>query len=82
MLSSQASSEVLRAALSPLPPLPPDIENDPIAWTVDQLREWRGLLVQGQNQLLLIYDMVSKKHVARVERPRSKNVYSLLKDPG
>ena len=45
-------------AESPLGPLPLDLREDIVAKTVDQLREWRGMLVQGPDQLQLIYEMV------------------------
>lgn len=46
---------------SPLGPLPPDIASDRVASTVDQLREWRGMLVQGPEQMKMIYDMVESR---------------------
>lgn len=45
---------------SALGPLPPDLTSDAVANTVDQLREWRGMLVQGPEQLRLIYQMAGQ----------------------
>ncbi|ORX40921.1 protein-tyrosine phosphatase-like protein [Kockovaella imperatae] len=38
--------------------LPPAIASDPVARTVDELREWRTMLVQTPGQLGLIYKMM------------------------
>ncbi|WVQ95311.1 hypothetical protein IAU59_002406 [Kwoniella sp. CBS 9459] len=40
-----------------LPPLPPDLQSDRVARTVDAIRECRGMLVQNPDQLRLIYEM-------------------------
>ena len=42
---------------SPLGPLPDELKDDEVAQTVDRLREWRGMLVQGPEQMQLIYEM-------------------------
>ncbi|WWC72702.1 uncharacterized protein I206_106666 [Kwoniella pini CBS 10737] len=42
---------------SPLPPLPGDLAQDPVAATVDTIRECRAILVQTPEQLELIYKM-------------------------
>ncbi len=42
---------------SPLGPLPLSLRRENVAATVDQLREWRGMLVQGPDQLRLIYEV-------------------------
>jgi protein-tyrosine phosphatase len=43
---------------SPLGPLPEVLRGDAVAETVDEIREWRGMLVQNEEQLKLIYDLV------------------------
>ena len=45
------------SAPSPLGPLPEPVASDRVASTVDQLREWRGRLVQGPDQMRLIYQL-------------------------
>nr|XP_019050776.1 hypothetical protein I302_01218 [Kwoniella bestiolae CBS 10118]OCF29706.1 hypothetical protein I302_01218 [Kwoniella bestiolae CBS 10118] len=42
---------------SPLGPLPPELDQDVVAQTVDTIRECRGMLVQTIEQLELIYEM-------------------------
>jgi len=42
---------------SPLGPLPDELQGDEVAETVDGIREWRGMLVQNEDQLKLIYDL-------------------------
>ncbi|WWC65299.1 uncharacterized protein I303_107916 [Kwoniella dejecticola CBS 10117] len=42
---------------SPLEPLPKDLADDPVAVTVDTIRECRAILVQTPEQLQLIYEM-------------------------
>lgn len=42
---------------SPLGPLPDGLQGDEVAETVDGIREWRGMLVQNEDQLKLIYDL-------------------------
>lgn len=44
---------------SPLPPLPDDLAADPVASTIDALREWRGGLVQTREQMALVYQLVN-----------------------
>jgi len=46
---------------SPLGPLPKSIQKDVVAATVDQLRDWRGMLVQGSPQFMLLYQMTKRK---------------------
>ena len=45
---------------SPLGPLPDELKDDDVAQTIDQLREWRGMLVQGPEQMRLIYEMAGR----------------------
>jgi len=54
----QGSDTLAGLPVSPLGPLPSSVEDDEIARTVDQFREWRGMLVQGPDQLRLIYEVV------------------------
>ncbi|RSH86968.1 hypothetical protein EHS25_003456 [Saitozyma podzolica] len=42
---------------SPLGPLPAELRHDAVAQTIDGIREWRGMLVQNQDQMRLVYDM-------------------------
>ena len=42
---------------SPLGPLPDELQGDEVAETVDGIREWRGMLVQNEDQLKLVYDL-------------------------
>jgi protein-tyrosine phosphatase len=42
---------------SPLGPLPEQLREDAVAETVDEIREWRGMLVQNEEQLRLIYEL-------------------------
>lgn len=42
---------------SPLGPLPDTLAGDEVAATVDGIREYRGMLVQNEDQLKLIYDL-------------------------
>jgi protein-tyrosine phosphatase len=42
---------------SPLGPLPDELKDDEVALTVDGIREWRGMLVQNEDQLKLVYDL-------------------------
>lgn len=42
---------------SPLGPLWEEYEDDKVAQVVDEIRDWRGMLVQGPEQLRLIYEV-------------------------
>jgi protein-tyrosine phosphatase len=42
---------------SPLGPLPLALRNDKVARVIDEIREWRGYLVQNQEQLGLVYEL-------------------------
>lgn len=44
---------------SPLGPLPEEIREDRVAGTIDQMREYRGMLVQTEEQMQLVYDLTS-----------------------
>lgn len=45
-------------AESHLNPLPDELKGDRVAETIDLLREYRGLLVQTEEQMQLVYDLV------------------------
>lgn len=49
--------EGVRIPESPLGPLPDGLQGDEVAETVDGIREWRGMLVQNEDQLKLIYEL-------------------------
>lgn len=42
---------------SPLDALPDEIKGDRVAETIDHLREYRGYLVQNEEQMQLVYDL-------------------------
>jgi protein-tyrosine phosphatase len=39
--------------------LPAELRHDAVAQTIDGIREWRGMLVQNQDQMRLVYDMAN-----------------------
>ena len=49
--------EGVRIPESPLGPLPDGLQGDEVAETVDGISEWRGMLVQNEDQLKLIYEL-------------------------
>ncbi|ORY31264.1 protein-tyrosine phosphatase-like protein [Naematelia encephala] len=42
---------------SPLGPIPDELAKDPVAQTIDQIREYRGMMVQGPEQMRFIYEV-------------------------
>jgi protein-tyrosine phosphatase len=53
----QSVKPLLPLPSSPLDPIDPPIAGDKVAETIDFIREWRGLLVQNEDQMRLVYDM-------------------------